>query len=387
MGAARSAMRRPPQLEQKPRPLHEKATSRSSPQPVHRNLANPPASQPQRRKARNSASTNPGRQPHAVTESGGVCPDAMVIRRSTPTSRSTTAPCGCSWPPLADGTYPGVLFYSDIFQLTGPTLRGWCGSPGMASWSRRRRSTTASSPPGRSSRSTTPAGAAGRRRRDPRRRLRRRLPRGARLARGRPREPRSLGGGVLHRRAPGVPRRVPPARAGDGLLLRHRAARRPARPDADAGRSPARRDPRRAAAGLRHGRPARPRGRAARRSTRSGGGRTSVPRASIRPSTPSCGTRPALRPRGDRPGVRRAVALVKRCRLAAAEALGEMSLGQLHADRIASAPAEVLTRHHVVLRLRAACDVALYPPIREALHELAPSAWRERWPHVQGCPK
>ena len=57
----RSAMRRPPQLEQKPRPLHEKATSRSRPQAAHRNRANPPASDPQRRKSRNSASTKRGK--------------------------------------------------------------------------------------------------------------------------------------------------------------------------------------------------------------------------------------------------------------------------------------------------------------------------------------
>jgi hypothetical protein len=37
--AARSAMRRPPQLEQNPRPLHEKATSRSNPQAAHRKRA------------------------------------------------------------------------------------------------------------------------------------------------------------------------------------------------------------------------------------------------------------------------------------------------------------------------------------------------------------
>jgi hypothetical protein len=52
--AARSTIRRPPQLGQNPRPLHENATSRSAPQPTHRNRAKPPASQPQRRKFRNS---------------------------------------------------------------------------------------------------------------------------------------------------------------------------------------------------------------------------------------------------------------------------------------------------------------------------------------------
>ena len=39
--AARSVIRRPPQLGQKPRPLQENATNRSVPQPVHRNRANP----------------------------------------------------------------------------------------------------------------------------------------------------------------------------------------------------------------------------------------------------------------------------------------------------------------------------------------------------------
>jgi hypothetical protein len=57
---ARSAMRRPPQLGQNPRPLHEKGTRRSRPQPSHRNRAKPPASHPQRRKSRNSRSTNAG---------------------------------------------------------------------------------------------------------------------------------------------------------------------------------------------------------------------------------------------------------------------------------------------------------------------------------------
>ena len=58
--AARSAMRRPPQLGQKPRPLHENATSRSVRQSPHRNRAKPPARNPHRRNARNSSSTNRG---------------------------------------------------------------------------------------------------------------------------------------------------------------------------------------------------------------------------------------------------------------------------------------------------------------------------------------
>ena len=58
--AARSVIRRPPQLGQKPRPLHEHAASRSSPHPAHRNRTNPPARKPHRRNARNSCSTNRG---------------------------------------------------------------------------------------------------------------------------------------------------------------------------------------------------------------------------------------------------------------------------------------------------------------------------------------
>jgi hypothetical protein len=58
--AARSVIRRPPQLGQKPRPSHEKATRRSSPQARHRKRANPAARHPQVRNSRNSRSTNAG---------------------------------------------------------------------------------------------------------------------------------------------------------------------------------------------------------------------------------------------------------------------------------------------------------------------------------------
>jgi hypothetical protein len=58
--ADRSAMRRPPQRGQNPRPLLEKATSRSCPQATHRKRPKPPARHPHRRKSRNSCSTNLG---------------------------------------------------------------------------------------------------------------------------------------------------------------------------------------------------------------------------------------------------------------------------------------------------------------------------------------
>ena len=48
-GATYIVMRRPPQLEHNPRPLHEKATRRSSPQAAQRKRAKPQASHPQRR--------------------------------------------------------------------------------------------------------------------------------------------------------------------------------------------------------------------------------------------------------------------------------------------------------------------------------------------------
>jgi len=56
--AAVSAIRRPPQEGQNPRPLHEKATRRSWPQPSQCTRMNPRASTPQSRYARSSRSTN-----------------------------------------------------------------------------------------------------------------------------------------------------------------------------------------------------------------------------------------------------------------------------------------------------------------------------------------
>jgi len=58
-------MRRPPQLGQNPRPLQEKATSRSVVQLVHRNRAKPPAKKPQCKNARNSAGYAPIARGHA----------------------------------------------------------------------------------------------------------------------------------------------------------------------------------------------------------------------------------------------------------------------------------------------------------------------------------
>ena len=80
--AARSAIRRPPQLGQKPRPLHENATRRSEWQVSQRNRANP-AARKQRRNALNSASTNrgspwPSRRSDAATQNVSTCSRTTV---------------------------------------------------------------------------------------------------------------------------------------------------------------------------------------------------------------------------------------------------------------------------------------------------------------------
>jgi carboxymethylenebutenolidase len=49
--------------------------------------------------------------------------------------------------PKLPGEYPGILFYSDIFQLTGPTLRSCMRLADMVLLLPRRRFTTASSHP------------------------------------------------------------------------------------------------------------------------------------------------------------------------------------------------------------------------------------------------
>ena len=64
--AARSAIRRPPQLGQTALPLQENGTSRLSPHRPQRNRANPPARNPQRKNPRNSSSMNRGRRVSAL---------------------------------------------------------------------------------------------------------------------------------------------------------------------------------------------------------------------------------------------------------------------------------------------------------------------------------
>jgi len=66
--AARSVIRRPPQLGRKPRPLHENATNRSVPQSVQRERAKPCASTPHGRIAETRASRTRGRHARAHVE-------------------------------------------------------------------------------------------------------------------------------------------------------------------------------------------------------------------------------------------------------------------------------------------------------------------------------
>lgn len=65
--AARSAIRRPPQLGQKPRPWHEYATRRSVRQASHRKRAKPPARKPAAQK-RGELVVDKSRQPLAVAQ-------------------------------------------------------------------------------------------------------------------------------------------------------------------------------------------------------------------------------------------------------------------------------------------------------------------------------
>jgi len=73
--AAVSAMRRPSHEGQKPRPLHEKAATRSRPQPSQCTRTKPWARTPQRRKARSSRATKrgTGRSPRACGALRSVC--------------------------------------------------------------------------------------------------------------------------------------------------------------------------------------------------------------------------------------------------------------------------------------------------------------------------
>jgi len=125
--AARSVMRRPPQLPphraqsarrgprlgQNPRPLHEKATSRSSRQRVHRNRAKPPASpgppprglcavgwEPPAPEERLALILDEPRQPLAVTQARGLRAERLVViphawyNTDAPRSRGAYAPEG-----------------------------------------------------------------------------------------------------------------------------------------------------------------------------------------------------------------------------------------------------------------------------------------------------
>jgi len=71
--AARSVIRRPPQLGQKPRPLQEQGTSRSRAQPSQRSRTKPWARMPQVRNSRNS-------RPKMDTQTQGLGRAARSIR-------------------------------------------------------------------------------------------------------------------------------------------------------------------------------------------------------------------------------------------------------------------------------------------------------------------
>ena len=94
-------MRRPPHRGQNPRPLHEKATKRSSPQAAQRKRANPAARQPHRRKSRNSCSTNRGSLPrleatpraHETSRNGPArCREGCPMRDRAARMRSMAVP-------------------------------------------------------------------------------------------------------------------------------------------------------------------------------------------------------------------------------------------------------------------------------------------------------
>ena len=153
----------------------------------------------------------------------------MVIQTSHDIPAQGTPDEGSSWlAPRGRRDFPGILLYSDIFQLTGPMLRAVRGWRDTASWWRRRRFTTASSRRGRSCRSTTPAGSvAGRRGRDPRGRFRRGRParrwtswRGTRASPPAGSAPPGSASAGTWRSGP----RLAAGRPGHGLLLRARAS-------------------------------------------------------------------------------------------------------------------------------------------------------------------
>jgi len=93
----------PPQLEQKPRRLHEKGTSRSNAHSGHRSRVKPSARIPQRRKSRNSCSTKEGRPlPSARSETsrrkGSRCSRMMAWSTECSVSRGRYGGWGCATP-------------------------------------------------------------------------------------------------------------------------------------------------------------------------------------------------------------------------------------------------------------------------------------------------
>ena len=77
--AARSAIRRPPQLGRTPLPLHENGSNRSNAQSPQRIRAKPCASTPQVRKSLNSCSTNSGRGGAVRVTLGGLEEGVKVL--------------------------------------------------------------------------------------------------------------------------------------------------------------------------------------------------------------------------------------------------------------------------------------------------------------------
>ena len=119
--AARSAMRRPPQLGQKPRPLHENGTSRSVRQSPHWNRAKPPA--------RNHTAETPGTRPRRAGATRRR-PEAAQTRRGT--SRNGRAPpyTGPTRSGLAECTRPGAHRHHGAGTVPTSPQRGVAATAG-----------------------------------------------------------------------------------------------------------------------------------------------------------------------------------------------------------------------------------------------------------------
>ena len=74
----RSAIRRPPQLGQNPRPRQENGTSRSRPHAVQRNRAKPPASQPAPKKVAKLLLDEPGK-PFTLAQTGSLRAECLEV--------------------------------------------------------------------------------------------------------------------------------------------------------------------------------------------------------------------------------------------------------------------------------------------------------------------